>query len=403
LARGDIVGRLVSVVLLVGASSCFPRPPAAAMPDAVERYADRSMWLCRGDVPRVDDLCRMTDLTATEIRHDGRRLRVNGPYAADDPPADCFYVYPTVDLSLRAGNHEALDDVAAAERATIAQAARFREVCAVFAPKYRQITIGAYLRSPADREAYLAAAYADVLAAFRAYLAHFDSGRPLVLIGHSQGAEMVQRLLAEVFDGDPALRARLLVAMAIGGRLDVRGESPVSDAFPNVPLCTRDDQRGCVIAYRSFAGGTQVTPGESLPAPGMRSACTNPADLEDDGRYHPISASYFPLRVAGDLLDIPDDVQTPFVMVRRFYSARCETGEHGLRWLSIQTAPATATDPRLDLLPLHPWRRQHLLGLHIFDIHLTQGALIDLVRTKLTQGAGAIGGPLESRPAISER
>ena len=44
-------------------------------------------------------------------------------------------------------------------------------------------------------------AYRDVLSAWRFYLAHENAGRGVVLIGHSQGAYLLMRLLAAQVDG----------------------------------------------------------------------------------------------------------------------------------------------------------------------------------------------------------
>ena len=115
------------------------------------------------------------------------------------------------------------------------QAARFRETCAVYAPLYRQVTIGSYLHED-TLESRLAFAFSDVEAAFRAYLAKYNRGRPIVLIGHSQGADMVIRLLQRVFDGDPAIRARLVVAMPIGWDVEVAKGKTVGATFANIPV-----------------------------------------------------------------------------------------------------------------------------------------------------------------------
>src|SRR5260221_361231 len=78
----------------------------------------------------------------------------------------------------------------------------------------------------------------------------------LVLLGHSQGAEMITRLLRKYFDGDgaaaKAMRERLLVAMPIGGRIEVKRGSDTGGTFQTLPLCTKSDQRACVVAYRSY-------------------------------------------------------------------------------------------------------------------------------------------------------
>jgi hypothetical protein len=139
------------------------------------------------------------------VRPDGSRVVV--PFVpATRPNVDCFYVYPTLDMAMVPGNHTDFTDTTRMRDAARAQAARFGAACRVIVPLYRQITFDTYLVPREEREPRLKAAFADVLDAFRWYLAHLDDGRRIVLIGHSQGAEMVVRLLLALFDGDARAR-----------------------------------------------------------------------------------------------------------------------------------------------------------------------------------------------------
>ena len=54
-------------------------------------YSDDASWLCR---PDTDDICD-SGLDATVVAADGTTT-VEPWTAADDPPIDCFYVYPTI-------------------------------------------------------------------------------------------------------------------------------------------------------------------------------------------------------------------------------------------------------------------------------------------------------------------
>src|SRR5262249_36389705 len=140
--------------------------------------------------------------------------------ASRDAVIDCFYIYPTVDLRLRAGNHTDFDDLGHIPETVRAQIARFAEVCNVYAPLYRQVTVGTYRLPAAEQAKYVDVAYSDVAAAFKYYLAHADGKHQIAIIGHSQGARMATRLLQDTFDVDAELRKRLVVAMPIGGRAD---------------------------------------------------------------------------------------------------------------------------------------------------------------------------------------
>ena len=365
-----------AVLLLLGLepllASCAPPPPASpARPDATH-YADPHAWLC---LPGRDDACAR-DLTATELHPDGSRT-IEKRAAAVDPKVDCFYVYPTVDLELVSGNHESFDDLSTMTTAAIAQAARFRETCAVYAPLYRQATIGSYLHED-TLEARLAFAFADVEAAFRAYLADRDRGRPLVLLGHSQGAEMIVRLLARFFDRDPVMRARLLLAMPIGGDVEVPKGKSAGATFANIPICTKTDETGCVIAYRTDVAGAPAPPGRNAPKPGNESVCVNPASFDGDAP-HPLSRAYLLINnrthrwVRG-----VDNVETPFVELADFYASRCIDAPGGYRYLGISLIGAPG-DGRANPLDFDRVPLKKQLGLHIVDFQLPQGDLVDLV------------------------
>lgn len=53
-------------------------------------------------------------------------------------------------------------------------------------------------------------------AAFDYYMSHDNGGRKIVLIGHSQGAELVKRLLQDRFDTFPTMRKKLALAIIAG-------------------------------------------------------------------------------------------------------------------------------------------------------------------------------------------
>ncbi len=122
---------LLLALLLALAPGCFrsSRPSPRARPARTgyrsPLYGNDAMWLCRPDLP--GNPCA-ADLSATELRPDGSRA-VEPFAAAKEPPVDCFFVYPTVDNDMRAGNHTDFSDTSPMLRPVINQAARFQEVC----------------------------------------------------------------------------------------------------------------------------------------------------------------------------------------------------------------------------------------------------------------------------------
>jgi Protein of unknown function (DUF3089) len=354
-------------------------PSAKPSPIESSHYSNPASWLC---LPGRTDACTV-DLSATEIHPDGTRS-IERFEAAAAPKADCFYVYPTVDLSLIPGNHDDFSSLEPMARTTTAQAARFRQSCALYVPLYRQVTIGTYLQRKESRERGLGVAFADVEASFSEYLERYNHGRPIVLLGHSQGAEMVVRLVRRFFDNDPAMRKRLLVAMAIGGELEAPSGTTVGGTFDNVPACTSETQTGCAIAYRSYAKELPVDPGRSAPKPGDDSLCTNPADLEHN-TYRPFAATYIPITErARWFMKGVDGIETPFVMLKDFYAGQCVTGDAGFHYLAISLA-AKPGDVRVNPVDFARMPFQKTLGLHVVDYQLPQGELLGLVAKRVAK------------------
>ncbi|MDG2535368.1 DUF3089 domain-containing protein [Sphingomonas sp. HITSZ_GF] len=352
---------------------------AAAGPDTPD-YRDMANWLCR---PGRQDACSM-DLSTTVVAADGKRSLE--PFkAARAPKFDCFYVYPTISLDTTPNS----DLIPGDEEKRVAQfqAARFARHCRVFAPVYRQVTLSA-LRSvigggspKIDREM----AFADVKAAWDDYMAHDNKGRGVVLIGHSQGSLILTRLVATAIDGKPAQK-QLVSAMLIGSSVPVPIGKDVGGVFPTIPLCRSADQAGCVVTYASFRAdspppaNTRFGKGDR---PGVEAGCTNPAAL-GGGK----AGMHAYLNAGGNMLvPGPADawskdgpaVTTPFVSVPGLISAEC-VKQDGFNYLAV-TVNADPADPRTDTIAgdvkignaiLKDW------GLHLIDMNLAQGDLVDL-------------------------
>lgn len=343
-------------------------------------YRDDRMWLCRPDL--AGSPCR-GDLTATELGTDGSRTVV--PYVASTrPTVDCFYVYPTVDLHLLPGNHTDLSDRAAIIQTTLGQASRFGEVCNLYVPLYRQITIGTYVFGGNQKTRRLDVAFSDVEDAFLHYIGQYNHGHKIVLIGHSQGAEMIMRLLRRRFDRDPTLRDRLLVALAIGGPVEEASGSSTEASLANISICTSPEQLGCIVGYHSYRAGKPIGDWAWDDPRGQSSACVNPAAAGSTG-WHRFSRSYFATHGdVGRYLTHVDGITTPFVLVRDFYAGACVT-DKGHTYLLVKPWPA-ANDRRQEPIDLGLWTLNTRFGLHVLDLQFPLGDLIDLVRRKASRG-----------------
>ena len=170
--------------------------------------------------------------------------------AAPRPGIAVFYVLPTAAFDRGHWNARS-DDAEAAKRGDMFlrfQASVFNGVGAIWAPRYRQATFGAFLTDKPQAAQALDLAYGDVLAAFDAFVAAQPEQRPLILAGHSQGSLHLLRLLRDRVAGTP-LAARIVAVYAIGWPISVTADLP---AF-GLPACRADDASGCILAWQSFA------------------------------------------------------------------------------------------------------------------------------------------------------
>jgi len=176
----------------VGASAAAPPAPAP------NDYSNPEYWLC---LPGRQDACAV-DLATTVIAADGS-MTPEAWTASTDPKVDCFYVYPTVSLEPTISSDMTQGP---AEKAVVrTQFARFGQVCRQFAPMYRQVTMLGLLARMGGRPIpqAQALAYSDVADAWHYYLQHDNHGRGVILIGHSQGGNLLRQLVQKEIDGKP--------------------------------------------------------------------------------------------------------------------------------------------------------------------------------------------------------
>ena len=303
---------------------------------------------------------------------------IQGAAPAKNPPIDCFYVYPTVSTEQTDNSNLTVQhsEVAAA----IAQASRFSEVCRVWAPMYRQRTEVSLLQGLGADQRANTIAYDSVLAAFRDYLAHDNHGRPIVFIGHSQGAAMLIRLLETQVDTSRSLLARTVVAILAGGNVTVPVGKTVGATFRHLPLCTRTNATGCVIAYSSFPSepptdsdfgrpgqGVSLQSGQTA-AKGVRVACVNPAAIAGG------TADLDPYFLTATSTPPPPSVATPWVSYPDLYSAVCRHAD-GATWLQIRTLTVAGRPVITESLG-PAW------GYHPDDINLVLGNLVNDVKAE---------------------
>lgn len=164
--------------------------------------------------------------------------------------ASVFFIHPTSYLAKERWNGP-LDDPESAWRTrtfVMTQASAFNGVGTIWAPKYRQATVGAFLSERPDAEKAIDLAYRDVRAAFDQFLREAPADWPIILAAHSQGSLHLSRLLRERVAGTPIAR-RIAAAYVIGWPLSTTIDLPRM----GLPPCRAATDSGCVLAWQSFA------------------------------------------------------------------------------------------------------------------------------------------------------
>ena len=381
---------LTAAGLSTVATAAPQQPPVAAPPAAdsapakPNAYSDPKTWLCR---PGGKDACAV-DETATVVRADGKLTRET--WTADPKaPIDCFYVYPTVSTDPTPNSDMTADP---AELNVVKQQfARFGSKCQPYAPMYRQVTLVGLRRMLAPGAAVTrdqGLQYDDVKDAWNYYLQHDNKGRGFVLVAHSQGSFILNRLIREEIDGKP-IQSRMLSAILLGTTLAVPKGKDVGGSFQHVPLCRSASQVGCVITYASFRS-TIAPPANTLfgkvPDANLIAACTNPAALGGgSGELH----AYLDATgrtITGNVPAKPwvtpqQEIDTPWVSVPGLLTAKCASNEHASGYLEV-TVHGDPGDPRVDDITGDIAVGPNVLanwGLHLVDVNLAMGNLLDIV------------------------
>jgi hypothetical protein len=348
--------------------------------------AHATVWLCKPGMK--PDPCAPGLSTTVYNAPLTQAVGVQHPKAVHNPKVDCFYVYPTVSDEKTPNSDLTIQDTETS--IALYQASRYSQYCKVYAPMYRQVTLaGAGLGGlSSSQKPNPALGLSDVRKAFADYLKHFNHGRGFVLIGHSQGSGVLRAMIAKDVDRKPAVRARLLSAILLGGNVLVKGNTGIGGDFKHIPACRGPKQLGCVIAFSTF---DQPVPSDSLfgrpnallgqpkPAKGDQVLCTNPANLAGgSGLLTPIqpSAPFAPgSTIALGLSVLNYHVPSPSTVYwtsPNSYTAKCENsnGAHVLE-ITARNGAQTPTPA-----PTPQW------GLHLLDANIALGNLLKIVRSE---------------------
>lgn len=237
-----ITGGIVSLLLITLALAYIYRddifqtiqdpgqPFQTYLPPTAPNYASLDSWLAQPDL-NVD------------------------PYTLT-AKGDVFVVVPSV---YRGGEHWNLSSDDLKRKGKLERIVRpnyvtpYGESGRLFAPFYRQASLYAFMTNREDAHQAQDLAYRDVRRAFEAFIKQSPPERPIVLVGHNQGASHVHRLLIDYFQGD--LKDRLAVAYVIDHPLPMESfDGPLANLSP----CSSPNETQCVIAFGSFTSKDKV-------------------------------------------------------------------------------------------------------------------------------------------------
>jgi hypothetical protein len=277
--------------------------PPAALP--VDAWRSPALWIARGHGEPGDP---------------ARWLPSGVAPARFELPAAVFFIHPTSHFDRTRWNAGAEDAIASgrADLFTRGLASPFNAAREIWAPRYRQATLGAFLTDRPEGQKALDLAYGDVLAAFDHFLAHADPTVPIVLVGHSQGAFHLMRLMRDRVAGKP-LGRRIAAAYVVGWPVSLVHDLP----HMGLPACTSATQAGCVLSWQSFAEPAETAMVRAAYArfPGLNGQrrggtpflCVNP--VTGDGSASAAGANLGTL--------VPDATLSAARLVPGIVSARC--------------------------------------------------------------------------------
>ena len=189
--------------------------------------------------------------------------------------ADVFFLCPSsfagrddalvMDLSYEKGT-KSFAAAVAQEKGVYDDNARF------FAPYYRQAGYKTYTLEESERQEILKPAYADVQKAFAAYMEQDNQGRPFILAGFSEGAELVLRLLSTLTEDQ---LSRMVACYAIGWRVTDQDLAEHSQ----FRMAQGETDTGVIITYN--AESPEATDSLFIPA-GAKTYAINPLNWKTD-------------------------------------------------------------------------------------------------------------------------
>lgn len=197
-------------------------------------------------------------------------------------PVDVFFVYPTVYVHLDKKHHHLMPIHSPLFRTCARVSAWwhdriFAHSCNIFAPFYRQVGMETLWMKHADFDRISQTPYEDVRNAFYYYLRNLNGGRPFLLGGHSQGSEVLLKLMCTDFN-DATWQKRFIAAYLIGYSV-TRNDL---EEYPHLRMAMGRSDIGTIISYNTSAAGLRL-----MPVVRKGAVAINPLNWRTDDTYAP--------------------------------------------------------------------------------------------------------------------
>ena len=195
---------------------------------------------------------------------------------------------------------------------------------------------------------------------------------------------MLQMLIAKEIENNPAIAARMKLAILPGFDTIVPQGKLVGGTFKKTPLCSHPGETGCVISYVSFREKNVPPTGAIFGVaeqPGMTVGCVNPA-RPGATDWVPLDSYWYSrstLPVPGGPIAWSNEgpPPSPYLRTEGLVSAKCiNDGQRGYLWIRTNHKPGEKWTDRIGgevgilNMFLPGW------GMHLSDVSEAQGDLI---------------------------
>jgi hypothetical protein len=281
----------LTAVLLTGALAACAAPAPSAAPPVVPSAASG---------PSITPGPAVSPVVPTDYADNANWLALP---ESTDRPVDVFYLYPTAwsKTSPSDPTVNTIDNASMRQQAPLSitmQASALLPVGNLYAPFYRQSAAADTLSLPLDQQEQIesGAPKQDAFAAFDYYIAHYNGGRPFILLSHSQGSNVMTFLLSEYMAAHPDVYARMVAAYVVGYGI----VQDYLDANPHLRFAEGSADTGVIVSWNtespSFNGTNPVV--AQMPAiainPITWTRGTTTAGASDSlGSYMPDSSQQF--------------------------------------------------------------------------------------------------------------